>query len=134
MSRAPTKVPGVACSHCGGTGRRALPSHLWLVLLAVRRLRHASARDVKDALLGAVGVTAYNNQLEQLRELGFVARENVTGRDVVYFLPRVVSRPRLPPKRVGAVSTPRPSAEENPRREATRMNGHRLPSRHRSDP
>lgn len=95
MSREPTHPPQITCSQCAGRGEVALPRHLFEVLLAVRRLGHARASKVREAMVAKgwrLSATAYNNQLEQLRGLGLLERQSLNGRDVVYFLPRIVSR------------------------------------------
>ena len=92
MSSQPRKLPRVVCGHCAGAGTVDMPKHLFDVLLAVRALGRATAREVRDRLRTRVSLTAFNNRLETLRSLGLLAREPIDGRSVVYHLPRIVSK------------------------------------------
>lgn len=67
--------PIVPCNKCQGTGRHALSDCLWETLQAVRRAKFATAIDLLRAMKWQGAVTALNNRLEDLRELGLLKRE-----------------------------------------------------------
>lgn len=66
--------PLIACHCCNGTGKTRLGEELWEVLHHVRYFRTATALDVANALAWNGSVTAMNNRLENLMNLGFLKR------------------------------------------------------------
>ena len=100
-------MPSIPCSHCAGSGVRKLPLHLFRVLLEVRGLGRATARQVCHELrtFEPVAVTAMSNRLADLLALGFLARVR-EGKTWIYFLPRTVSRVGATPRTTNRTGSP----------------------------
>lgn len=62
----------VTCTKCNGTGKRRLSKHLMEAFHVVSYKGEATAADVHAALDETVILTAINNRLEDLRELGML--------------------------------------------------------------
>lgn len=62
----------VTCTKCNGTGTRRLSKHLMDTFHVVSYKGEATAADVHAALDETVILTAINNRLEDLRELGLL--------------------------------------------------------------
>jgi hypothetical protein len=78
------KRPKVPCPKCG-IGWTFMGDELFDTLTTVGKLREATPHQVKAKLdpTDSFHATAFNNRLEDLRKLGFVAREK-RGRNWVY--------------------------------------------------
>jgi hypothetical protein len=69
----------ICCSRCSGTGIVRLPTELQASLDLLRKYGELTALLLwKSMTFG--GVTAANNRLETLRQLGFAKRERVNGK------------------------------------------------------
>ena len=79
------KPPPIPCPTCNGKGITEMPEGLIQALRILRTLGgQAAVSEVwSDSACDRVGITAINNRLESLRELGFVQRERV-GKGWVY--------------------------------------------------
>lgn len=85
------KPPIIACSKCNGTGKIELPAPLLEVLTVMndepRKMWLVSEIHKLAPNYTSFGVTAINNRLEALRELGLVTREKF-GKQWRYFIPK----------------------------------------------
>lgn len=66
--------PLVVCHHCQGRGKIPMSEELWEALHHVRHFKSATAQDVANALAWNGHVTAMNNRLEDLMNLGLLKR------------------------------------------------------------
>lgn len=78
--------PWVRCSCCDGTGEARLSNHLWMALKVLASFeRPASAAEVYKRLRRPeIGVTAVNNRLVALVDLGLAEFVGKDGRQKLY--------------------------------------------------
>jgi len=72
--------PTVKCNKCNGTGKHPLSDEIFSVLMALIRAGRTgfvTAVDLSKTIGKNVHVTAMNNRLEYLREIGLVSRTRV---------------------------------------------------------
>ena len=67
-------MPMVECHHCKGTGKLPLSEELSEVFEHVRYFKTSTAQDLANALAWNGSVTAMNNRLEDLMNLGLLKR------------------------------------------------------------
>jgi hypothetical protein len=73
----------IDCPNCAGSGKVNLPDHLVRTLGVLRKLKRATAPQIKRLMDDPVGFSAFNERLETLLIYGMVARER-NGRAWVY--------------------------------------------------
>lgn len=71
----PKRRPIITCPKCHGNGTALLSPILVSTLAQVPSFRPVTASDLIGGAQGDIGITAINNRLEKLRELGFLMRE-----------------------------------------------------------
>ena len=76
-------MPLVTCHHCDGSGKLPLTEEMWETLTMLRNMKAAHAEMVADAMKWPGHVTAINNRLVKLMELGFLRRHKA-GKMYVY--------------------------------------------------
>lgn len=74
----------MTCPRCRGAGTVELSPHLMVLLLWLRVNGRATVAQAHRALRLPSGVTAMNNRMEALRELGLVTRPTKDGKAWVY--------------------------------------------------
>ena len=78
------KIPSICCPTCGGRGTTKLEGTLLKTFLEVRRFHSLSAVELHSLPTSEhVSITAINNRLEDLRQLGLLDRIR-NGRRWVY--------------------------------------------------
>lgn len=83
------KAPEITCECCGGTGLRPLSPAYWQTLQILRKAGRdgASATEVYakiDPAVEAIEVTAVNNRLRALTDLGFAVVRQKRGKTIIY--------------------------------------------------
>ena len=68
------KQPHITCRCCDGTGKHLLEDTYFQTLVALKKLRRATAIELAKFLKWRRNGTAINGRLEELRRLGFVFR------------------------------------------------------------
>ena len=83
MSETNKRIPKVVCHHCNGEGKLALSAEMWETLTTLRQMKASHAEPLARALKWPGHITAINNRLVKLMELGFVTRHRA-GKMFVY--------------------------------------------------
>lgn len=73
----------IDCHSCAGSGKVKLPDHLFRTLSVLRKIRKATAPQLKKLMKDPIGFTGFNERLDTLYLYGLVARER-NGRSWVY--------------------------------------------------
>ena len=76
-------VPLVTCHHCDGCGKLRLSDEMWETLTTLRKMKAAHAEMVALEMKWPGHVTAINNRLVKLMQLGFLRRHKA-GKMYVY--------------------------------------------------
>lgn len=80
-----SKTPRITCPTCHGTGQSELSPVLAETFLVVKRLKKASAVQVKKYIPDEVTGSAINNRLDDMLAMGLLGRKKV-GKTYYYFV------------------------------------------------